>query len=195
MGGGKRHGLYLASERDRDTQSAVLKARIALDFLLFLKLSVAKGAIPALDWDFSKLLRAAARLLPAFFNKAQDAIAKYGSENIFAVSSGGRSLRYTGEQVYGTNILNPEYSKDPDYCRIQAEIRAALPLSEHHTMPGRSGSGEMMFAENSDDEVVLGMLMGADWSEGSEASEQVDNLFAEVGGAAIWRQLVGAIRL
>jgi hypothetical protein len=189
-GGGKRHGLYLGSERDRDTQSPVLKARIVLDFLLFLKLAVAKGAIPALDWEYKKLLSAAAKLLSAFFNKAQDAISKYGSENIFAVSSGGRSLRYTAEQVYGTNVLNPEYSKDLDYLRIQAEIRAAVPLSGHHTLPGGGGGGNRLFAEISDDQRMLGMLLG-----GSEASEQVEGLCAEVGGAAIWRQLVGAIRL
>jgi hypothetical protein len=49
-----------------------------------------------------RFLKAAAELLPYAFEKS-DAKEKWGGENIFRAIMGGRSLRYTGEVVYGVS--------------------------------------------------------------------------------------------
>lgn len=87
--GGNVRGLY-ASEP------------ITPDFLAFCKLAVAHRVVPA-GWDWRSLLAAATGLLKFAFEKS-DAKEKYGGENIFFAAAGGRSLRATGEAVYGPMI-------------------------------------------------------------------------------------------
>ena len=73
--------LYDQSEPDEIVQ----------DFLVFCRLAKEKGALPE-GWIWSKFLDTAAELLPYAFEKS-DAKEKYGGENIFALVTGGRSLR------------------------------------------------------------------------------------------------------
>lgn len=96
-GGGYLHGLY-----DMDTSEEM----IAEDFLIFCKLAIQNSVLPA-GWSWAKCLDEAAKLLPYAFEKA-DAKEKWGRENIFSgMLFGGRSLRYTGEVVYGFSCLSP----------------------------------------------------------------------------------------
>ena len=64
---------------------------IAQDFLVFCCLVRRKGVLPQ-NWIWSEFLDVAAELLAFKFEKA-DAKIKYGVENQFAVTNGGRSLR------------------------------------------------------------------------------------------------------
>ena len=64
---------------------------IAQDFLVFCCLVRRKGVLPE-SWIWSEFLDVAAELLAFKFEKA-DAKIKYGGENQFAVTNGGRSLR------------------------------------------------------------------------------------------------------
>lgn len=86
-------GLYSADA----TRYTVLK-----DFLAFCKLAAKKGAIPEpKTWDWKAFLLKAAELLTFAFEK-EDAHQKWGSENVFSAALGGRSLRYTAIQIYGS---------------------------------------------------------------------------------------------
>jgi hypothetical protein len=93
------HGLYeVSTDTDRPAKNVICE-----DFLLFCKLAVAHGVVPQ-GWDWKRFLRAAVGLLPYAFEKS-DAQEKWGGENVFSVMMGGRSLRYTGEVVYGTSVM------------------------------------------------------------------------------------------
>jgi len=77
---------------------------IIQSFHVFCRLAVKHGVIPKHDWQWSKLLKIAAKLLGYAFEKS-DAKKKYGSENIFnGLVMGGRSLRCTGQFVYGSEL-------------------------------------------------------------------------------------------
>lgn len=101
-GGGKLRGLYAASCGDGGD--------VALDFLTFCKLAVRKNVVPK-GWDWAAFLQTAKGLLRFAFEKS-DAQEKYGNENVFAIATGGRSLRYTGEVVYGSSVMSMEESSD-----------------------------------------------------------------------------------
>ena len=73
--------LYDQSEPDEIVQ----------DFLVFCRLAKEHGVLPE-GWIWSKFLDTAAELLPYAFEKS-DAKEKYGGENVFALVTGGRSLR------------------------------------------------------------------------------------------------------
>lgn len=92
--GGNLHGLY-------DPECS--KDSICEDFLIFCKLAVQHNVVPP-GWSWSKFLSTASGLLPYAFEK-EDAKEKWGSENVFQAMLGGRSLRFTGEMVYGSSIM------------------------------------------------------------------------------------------
>jgi len=72
------------------------------DFLVFCRLAQSQGALPN-PWDWGKFLATAATLIWFAFEKS-DAKEKYGSENYFNSMTGGRSLRFTGEFIYGSPL-------------------------------------------------------------------------------------------
>ena len=74
------------------------------DFLIFCRLAVENGVIPP-GWSWSAFLTKAANHLRYAFEKS-DAQQKYGAENVFQAMMGGRSLRHTGEVVYGSSCQN-----------------------------------------------------------------------------------------
>ena len=75
----------------RDFKYALEGDKIVQDFLVFCRLAKEQGALPE-GWIWSKFLDTAAELLPYAFEKS-DAKEKYGGENVFALVTGGRSLR------------------------------------------------------------------------------------------------------
>lgn len=210
-GNGKRHGLYLAGASDIATQSLLRRACIGLDFLLFVKLCQEKGAIPQLDWDYSELLKVAPRLLSKPFSKQGDAIRKYGGENVFDVANGGRSLRYTGEHIYGTNILNPGYSLDAAYLRIKSEIHKVVqPIKIDFFQADELRSDLMMVpVKDLKTDAALNRLMGVveeirekkdgggeeESEEMTKMREDLEALFLNVGGLEEWRAMISAIHL
>lgn len=144
---------------------------------VFCKLAVAHGVVPqggqgqGSSWDWAAFLRTAAGLLPYAFEKS-DAQEKWGGENVFAAAMGGRSLRLTAETVMGSSCMGY----------------------------GGFGGGEDEDEEGEEAEELydvvryrLGELLAAagHGSEGSEAAA----LFADVGGAAPWRQLVRSLKI
>jgi len=91
---------------------------VVLDFLVFCRLAVAHGALPE-DWNWSAFLAVAEGLIPYAFEKS-DAQEKYGSENVFSAAMGGRSLRYTGEIIYGSSGMQGRESEL--HQKIQGEV-------------------------------------------------------------------------
>jgi len=102
--------LYDQSEPDEIVQ----------DFLVFCRLAKDRGALPE-GWIWAKFLDTAAELLPFAFEKS-DAKEKYGGENVFALVTGGRSLRYTGEEIYGSS-LGAFAEESQEYKRMIRELK------------------------------------------------------------------------
>jgi len=119
-GGGNLHGLY-----NIDGSSA---GSVVVDFLLFCRLAVARGAIPSL-WSWSGCLEVAAKLLPYAFEKS-DAHKKWGNEDFFSTGMGGRSLRCTAELIYGGSCQEDVFSDEPeDDVRYAIEVEIERRLS------------------------------------------------------------------
>jgi len=111
-GGGNLHGLY-DPHSTNDT--------ITEDFLIFCKLAVKHQVIPP-GWNWRIFLTTAAGLLPYAFEKS-DAKEKWGGENVFAGAMGGRSLRYTGEVVYGSSCMGTgEVEDERDLGELEEEV-------------------------------------------------------------------------
>ena len=145
-GGGNLHGLY---------DPRATKLTVAQDFLIFCKLAHERGALPT-PWDWKCFLEKALELVPYAFEKS-DAQDKYGSENVFAAMTGGRSLRFTGEVVYGSGCCGEQ---GDDHSRIEKEVIRLF--------KGRE----------------------ADAFQGAAAG-----VFADVGGAALWKTFYTRLRL
>lgn len=93
--GGFSHGLCAREERDGDL--------ITTDFLVFCLLARGRDVVPLACWDWTAFVRGAIALLPHAFDQTA-AKEKYGLENVISPRIGRRSLRATGETVYGTKI-------------------------------------------------------------------------------------------
>lgn len=120
-GGGHLHGLY-----NVDGASA---GSVVVDFLLFCKLAVARGAVPT-PWSWSKCLDVAAKLLMYAFEKS-DAQEKWGSENFFFTQTGGRSLRCAAQLVYGESCQSGIFSDGPeDDLRSAMEVEIERKLGD-----------------------------------------------------------------
>ena len=112
IGGGILRGLY---DPDHTPDS------ILLDFCFFCRLAKCRNVLPS-QWQWKDFLKVADDWILAAFEK-EDAKDKYGSENVFdACFSGGRSLRFTGEIVYGFSAMNYEPEYDEIYKRIDEEL-------------------------------------------------------------------------
>lgn len=113
--GGIKRGLYAgqvpgaAGTFGRDTPSA----GVAADLAVFAKLAALREVVPVLGWDWGAFLARASGLVSTPFSK-QDAKAKYGREDVFDVTIGGRSLRYTAEFVYvcAVNAQQPDAARE-----------------------------------------------------------------------------------
>ncbi|KAJ3276707.1 hypothetical protein HK104_003607 [Borealophlyctis nickersoniae] len=105
--GGDRHGYYTLSPY-----------HAVREFLVFARLAVKHKIVPK-DFNWKLCLGKAGELIPFAFEKS-DAQEKYGSENVFAVVQGGRSLRFTGEAVYASGVM--EHDQSEAYTRIAEEV-------------------------------------------------------------------------
>jgi hypothetical protein len=73
-------------------------------------------------YSHPRFLKKAGELLPYAFEKS-DAKEKWGGENVFSAMMGGRSLRYTGEKVYGTSAMEMGMSSGGQaYERVSGEV-------------------------------------------------------------------------
>ena len=84
------------------------------ELIIFALLAKKNDVIPA-GWDWDRFLDAALPLIPYAFEKS-DAKEKYGSENVFEVAMGGRSLRFTAEMVYGESVMDQNYESFKFLC-------------------------------------------------------------------------------
>jgi hypothetical protein len=98
---GELQGIYNPDSTAKD---------IFLDFLLFNVLSEKRFAFPD-EFDFQSYFSFAKKNLFFAFEKS-DAQEKYGGENVFSVISGGRSLRFTAELIYGRSVQDGVASHD-----------------------------------------------------------------------------------
>lgn len=163
-------GCYLHGPYDPGTTAEML----LLDFAVFVKLAVARGAIPApgklpWDWSWGDFLAKASRHIRFAFEKS-DADEKYGSENIFSGAMGGRSLRFTAELVIGS----------PSMCGSAKD-----PLAESLLARINSGARE-----------AIKFALGAAEDETLAASAlpvSARTFFDDVGGAPHWRELLVAL--
>lgn len=87
---GKLKGIY----NPDNSEIEILK-----DFYVFCCLLKLRNMLPK-DWDWKEFLTITKRLICFAFEKS-DASEKYGTENIFVASLGGRSLRFTSSIIYG----------------------------------------------------------------------------------------------
>lgn len=85
---------------------------MAVDFLVYCHLARFAGAITD-QWDWVGCLDKFGHLLKYQFTK-RDAGDKYGRENIFSGMMGGRSLRLTGENIYGSSAVGGSYDNPTD---------------------------------------------------------------------------------
>lgn len=113
-GGGYLHGPYRV-------HPAPTKVSIAADFLCFCTLAKRNGVVPA-DWAWAAFLKVAARFAGYAFEKS-DAQTRWGSENVYNAMMGGRSLRFTAMQVYGSEPNQPGNSRQHnDVLALVAEV-------------------------------------------------------------------------
>lgn len=103
-------------------------------FLVFCKLAVRRGAVPS-AFDWAETLDVAAELVPYAFEKS-DAKDKYGSENVFAGSMGGRSLRFTAIGIYGVGPTYGEAPQEGTQEENEEEMRNAVKASRDLLPPG-----------------------------------------------------------
>jgi hypothetical protein len=124
--GGEMRGVY---NPDAD------KMDVTVDFMQFCLLAqrrlVLTKRIMADEQRWAALLDKAVQLVPFAFEKS-DAQDKWGGENVFAVATGGRSLRYTAERVYGSGIMGGEY----DMLRVTVREEINRKLDEARDSPG-----------------------------------------------------------
>ncbi|KAK3270815.1 hypothetical protein CYMTET_20805 [Cymbomonas tetramitiformis] len=99
---------------------------VSEEFWIFSKLAVKNKVLPEV-WDWKAFLTKASGLVPYAFEKA-DAKEKYGRENVFSGMLGGRSLRCTGELIYGSSVMG--YNPSPDESAFFNAI-AETELFEH----------------------------------------------------------------
>ena len=92
---------------------------IETDFVPFCLLAQRRHVLPK-NWDWVAFLKVAAQHVSFSFDKS-DAKERWGSENVFnAMGGGGRSLRYTGEQIYGSPVNHPGISDQAQ--SVQREV-------------------------------------------------------------------------
>lgn len=88
---------------------------LRMTFLAFCILAHRASVVPE-GWDWAAFLKAAAEHIPFAFEKS-DAKERWGSENVFQAQMGGRSLRYTGIQVYKSPVDSPNISREHDMAQ------------------------------------------------------------------------------
>ena len=111
-GGGNLHGPY---DPEATPQS------IADDFLVYCLLAHRSKAVPQHGWDWPAFLRIAANLVAFAFEKS-DAKERWGSENVFQAHMGGRSLRFTGMEIYKSPVDQPVDS--PEHLAAERVVQS-----------------------------------------------------------------------
>ena len=115
-GGCNLHGPYLP---DATPES------ISRDFLIYCILAHRAKSLPA-GWNWASFLKAAVEYIPYAFEKS-DAKERWGSENYFEGASGaGRSLRYTGMQIYRSKVDEPGDSREHVQASDEVERRVGI---------------------------------------------------------------------
>ena len=96
---------------------------IAQDFLVYCILARRSQAVPP-GWDWNAFLKTAANFCVFAFEKS-DAQERWGRENFFDASMGGRSLRYTATKIYKSAVDqlgdSPEHQAADEEARFNKE--------------------------------------------------------------------------
>lgn len=102
-GSGRMRGLY-----HPDCNPSLM----ALDFFIFAKLATLHCVTPV-PFDWLPVIKKAGSLLPFPFEKQGHALVKYKTENYYDALFGQRSLRWTANQVYCTNVMGKHAMSAP----------------------------------------------------------------------------------
>lgn len=138
---------------------------IVKDFFLFCKLAVNSKSIPS-NWNWASFLELAEKELVFAFERS-DAEEKYGPENLLSVLKGGRSLHYTGETIYGTNVMDP----------------ARLPRE----------SSQLEYTVDGIFDKYIGVKLNKKLK--AQLFEPERHLFRDVGGVVPWRKLACGLKV
>mmetsp|Transcript_41369 Transcript_41369/g.69199 ORF Transcript_41369/g.69199 Transcript_41369/m.69199 type:complete len:268 (-) Transcript_41369:348-1151(-) len=146
---------------------------VSTELFVFCKLAVKNKVVPP-HWNWEAFLAKAIGLVIYAFEKS-DAKEKYGRENVFSVFMGGRSLRATGETIYGSSVTG-----DSDATNENAfldAVESCMLFGDHEDSEDydrRTDDG----SEDNGDNVT------------SNHEEEKRNICANVGGIAIWENFV-----
>lgn len=110
-GGGNLHGPY---------DPGATPQSIADDFLVYCLLAHRSKVVPH-GWDWPAFLESAAGFVAFAFEKS-DAKKRWGSENVFEAQMGGRSLRFTGIEIYRSDVDKPIDSQE--YLDAERQVQA-----------------------------------------------------------------------
>eukprot|EP00976_Prorocentrum_cordatum_P106765 1194518-Prorocentrum_minimum.AAC.3 len=135
---------------------------VTTELLVFCKLAVKKAVVPP-GWDWKAFLDKALGLVGYAFEKS-DAKKKYGGENVFSAAMGGRSLRFTGEVIYGSSVTGYD-GPAPDETDVYDAVEAC-----------------MLFDDHGDEASYPGMEDG----EEQASKEARRDICADVGGVQLW---------
>ena len=189
-GGGHAHGIYTGGD----------KLSVVCDFLEFVLLASRRGALSlASQAQWAALLATAARLLPYGFEK-KDAQEKWDGESVLSSVVTGRSLRYTGEVVYGSGIMAGS-RQDPVHAEVQKKVAALMDEDgdvddEDGDMEDEEEEGDLDDDDDRDGE-------GDDRDDGGGDEDDVATpafeanraLFDPVGGVDVWADFYKQLRL
>ena len=107
-------GCYLHGPYDPEATPESIKT----DFMAFCLLAARKAVVPP-GWDWPAAVVGAVKYVGYAFEKS-DAQERWGSENVFAAMTGGRSLRFTGESVYSTSCQQGDMGDEPEENQLAA---------------------------------------------------------------------------
>lgn len=127
-GGGYLHGPYDPEATARSLGDV---------FLAFCVLAERVGVIPPSGWSWSSFFAVAPKHIVFAFEKS-DAKERWGGENVFQAMMGGRSLRYTGEQIYKTRVDVPGQGEEHQELEKQLEAGGEEKRKELQNLVGGS---------------------------------------------------------
>ncbi|CAE7779849.1 unnamed protein product [Symbiodinium sp. CCMP2592] len=189
------NGVQFVVERETDAVTAFPTAlSVAQDSFVYCKLVEQREKYPPV-FDFERLLSLARKLLPKRFQK-DHAKFKYGDEN--AMTADRPSLRRFAESIYGTTIQQM-HEKDAASPGGPDTGRWFHPQPHEYNAAHRYPPDVCRLWESVERFFEAGVAGSVESRESSPARrtflDNVELLFADVGGIQLWRELVESLDL
>jgi hypothetical protein len=152
---------------------------VSTELFVFCKLAVKNKVVPP-NWKWEAFLAKAIGLVIYAFEKS-DAKEKYGGENVFSAFWGGRSLRATGETIYGSSVTGDSDATNENAFLDAVESCKLFDDHEDSEDDMRDDDSERRSYDGFED-------YGDDVTPDYE--ELKCNICADVGGLPIWENFV-----